>query len=270
MAKPKTTGPKVKTAGPKVKTARFDDSVLRILAASTIDGNTLTLPGQLARSEYVSVNKAIEGLGGKWDKKQKKHIFALPEGELTTAMEGLLSTGVLQTLDYGVFYTPPEVAKRMASMAGKGPNASKGLEPSAGAGILAVALAELVGGKANVDCVEIRADAAAALATQGYRTVVSGDFADFRAPDRYHRILMNPPFLRNTWAVHVSRAADMLDRINGILVSVVPRSFEFSSSRLVQELRDMTNYHERLPSGTFAVAGTSVETNLIMILGKDT
>ena len=50
--------------------------VAEILTASQINGNSLYLPPQqLDRKTYEAVNKAIENLGGKWNKKAKTHVF---------------------------------------------------------------------------------------------------------------------------------------------------------------------------------------------------
>lgn len=255
--------------GPVLKTRRCSDDVLDVLKRATVAGNTLQLPEQLDRAMYLKVSKAIEALGGAWSKKEKLHVFSLTAEQLADDMEGLLAAGEFRSLaDYGAFYTPLAVVKQMAELAGPAAKVGNvpvyGLEPSAGDGRMADVLATLVGGKHFVDCVEIREAAAAELSTKGYRTVTAGAFEDFRPVDKYARILMNPPFLRNVWAKHVKRAHSLL-AANGVLVAVVPRSIEFSSLALVQDLRNMADAIIDLPDGTFSQEGTEVGTRLLVL-----
>lgn len=78
---------------------QIPENVLAVLSRCSIQGTLLTLPeGQLDRKLYVAVNKVLEGLGGKWDRKAKAHVFdhepsndldrAILTGEITGATAG--------------------------------------------------------------------------------------------------------------------------------------------------------------------------------------
>jgi len=53
--------------------------VLAILSAADVDDTLLTMnSGQLDRKMYLAVNKVLEMMGGKWNRKQKGHVFSFP------------------------------------------------------------------------------------------------------------------------------------------------------------------------------------------------
>ncbi len=70
---------------------KIAENILNILADCRIEGDTLFLPPiQLDRNTYVSVNKCLENIGGKWNRKAKGHVFDL---DPTEAFENLILTG---------------------------------------------------------------------------------------------------------------------------------------------------------------------------------
>lgn len=69
-------------------TKRIDETTLAILGRVTIDGNLIFLPcGQLDRKQYLAVNEILEHIGGKWNRKQKAHVYAQ---DPTEALESVL------------------------------------------------------------------------------------------------------------------------------------------------------------------------------------
>lgn len=52
-----------------------EDRVRQILEGVTVDGAQLRIAAQLERAEYVAVNRILENLGGRWNRKQKAHVF---------------------------------------------------------------------------------------------------------------------------------------------------------------------------------------------------
>src|SRR4051794_39937550 len=123
----------------KQKTLTAPADVLDVLRRSTIDADGLTLPGQLDRADYVNVNKFLETAGAKWNRKAGKHMFNAPaaKGRLTA----LLDTGTVvdSKKTYNAFYTPADVAERLADLADlEGGHFC--LEPSAGEGAIAKVL----------------------------------------------------------------------------------------------------------------------------------
>ena len=117
------------------------------------------------------------------------------------------------------FYpTPASLAARAIDLAEIGDGHSC-LEPSAGTGSLADLLP-----KGRTTCVEISALHAAILRQKGF-SVMEGDFLEFARdwPERYDRIVMNPPFSQGRWQSHIEAAAGMLSS-DGRLVAIVPAS----------------------------------------------
>ena len=70
---------------------KISDDVANVLANSTVKDNLLFLPaGQLDRKLYLAVNKVLDAIEGKWNRKQKAHVFSdSPEQKL----EEILLTG---------------------------------------------------------------------------------------------------------------------------------------------------------------------------------
>ena len=55
---------------------KVNEMVRDILAECVVEENVLKLPErQLDRNTYVAVNKVLEAMGGKWNRKVKGHIF---------------------------------------------------------------------------------------------------------------------------------------------------------------------------------------------------
>jgi hypothetical protein len=76
-------------------TFKISDEVRDVLARSTITATSVKLPdGQLERKLYEAVNKALEGAGGRWDRKSKTHLFDRDHllGELGRGVEPTCST----------------------------------------------------------------------------------------------------------------------------------------------------------------------------------
>jgi len=111
------------------------DDILAILSNCHIEGNMVFLPpGQLDRKTYVDVNKCLENIGGKWNRKVKGHIF---EVDPTDDFENLLLTGETEDMKkkFQFFPTPQPVAKMMCQIA-ELETAKVVLEPSCGRGDL--------------------------------------------------------------------------------------------------------------------------------------
>jgi hypothetical protein len=115
---------------------KVSDEVIDVLANSETAENKLFLPPtQLERKLYVAVNKALEALGGKWNRKEKSHVFDFEPDE---AIEKLLQTGeyVCAKKEFQFFETPEWLAKKMVDIADIQPG-DRVLEPSAGRGAIA-------------------------------------------------------------------------------------------------------------------------------------
>ena len=152
---------------------RIHDSILDILANSTIMGNVLFLPPeQLDRKTYETVNKCLDSIGGKWNRKAKGHIF---DSDPTEAMENLLLTGETEDVKkkFQFFPTPRAVAELVCDMAELS-DARSILEPSCGKGDLADVIYER---NKNLVCNELNRDMKKYLDEKPY-TCFYADFLD--------------------------------------------------------------------------------------------
>lgn len=191
--------------------------VADILKRSVVTETSIRLPnGRLDRPIYNAVHKALVAAGGKWNKSAQAHIFPHdPRPRLGL----MLDTGVAidERKAYQSFFTPPELATRLAAIASV--RGQTVLEPSAGEG--AIADACLAAGCSRVDCFEIRDNYAQKLEAKGY-SVGCVDFLSVSPSSNfdYDRVVMNPPFRRNQDIKHVAHAVRFL-RSGGMIVAVM-------------------------------------------------
>lgn len=244
---------------------KISDSVLNILGQCRVDGFVLYLPDvQLSRQDYLAVNKVLETLGGKWNRKVKGHIFDYDPEE---TLEAVIVTGEVtdQKKEFQFFETPAELAERLCDMAELTPD-SVVLEPSCGKGSIADAVwkrkpKRLLG-------IELNPDMNRYLAEKEYETRIGQDFLTFETDERFDRIVMNPPFSKHRDATHVQKAFDILTP-GGILVAVVSICFLFRTDRVYTQFRDFLDEQNaeviRLPEGAFKGSGTMVHSCLIKV-----
>lgn len=176
--------------------------------------------------------------------------------------------------NYGFFESPEAVAAQVLSEArlvpvGAHSKALRILEPSAGRGALARPMAQM---GHLVTCVEIQGQHAEELRQGGhYEKVVCGDFLD-QSPavlGQFDLVVMNPPFDRGLDVDHVNHALRFLAP-GGRLVSVMSAGTEFREDRRTTAFR--AHILERLrgrfydlPAGSFASAGTMVNTCILTV-----
>jgi len=239
---------------------KIPTDVLNVLAASTVNGAALDLPGQLDPNLYQRTKKVIIAAGGAWNRKAATHLFP---SDAADAVDAMLTTGeVTRPQDFGYFPTPAPVLERMLRLAVLEPG-MRILEPSAGRGAIAKPLADL---GYDVDCVELLDDNALAIKDGGYAaTLTVGDFLSMPAAPVYERVLMNPPFGRQSDIRHVLHAHGFLAP-GGLLVSVMSNAVTFRTNRLTEDFRILVGHCggavQPLPAGSFTVSGTEVHTVL--------
>lgn len=251
-------------------------AVLDVLGNAVINGNALTLTGQLDRKLYEATNKVLEAAGGKWNRKAKAHLF---DGDAAALMDNIIVTGTVidKAKELGYFPSPKAVVARLLELADIEPGMDC-LEPSAGRGAIAVEIAKIT----RVDCIEIDGEnvlyLSKALRVEGVRpidpadpfvgAVVQADFLNaYPSPDPvYDRVVMNPPFAKQDDIRHVTHAHRFL-KPGGKLVSVMGASVGFRTNRLTEEFRQLLNLHdgtiEKLPDNSFAESGTGVSTVIV-------
>lgn len=242
------------------KTLKFDDDVLDIVRTMTWsdDGKLGTLTsGQLDRKTYERVNKALDAMGGKWNRKLGGHVFPT---DPRPNVEGLVLNGTLTVKRDGFFETPADVVDRM--MAYVWPQ-GRVLEPSAGLGAIADRLPVP---KEDIFCIELDPQRAAVLEQKGYKTLC----ADFLAvtPGKFDTILMNPPFEEGQDIDHVRHAFDCLAP-GGAMASVMSTGPFFRNDRKATAFREwfasVGGTQFPLPADSFKESGTNVNTCYVVI-----
>lgn len=256
----------MQTISPEVRAvlerAHFADGVLR-------------LPAQLDRALYVAVNKALEALGGKWNRGAGGHRFA---GDAATKLAAMLSSGVVPPKNPDAFFpTPREVVAEMFALAEMDALTAFDrptlLEPSAGEGAIAIEARRMFPHYLT-HCVEVNQERARHLSNSGLQHVWNTDFLTWDADGQeYDRIVMNPPFNVDgdavAWLTHIVRALELLHP-DGILVSVVPSGYLYRDDRRHRAFRDGiadTSEYRPLDDKSFASSGTGVNAGLLRING---
>lgn len=237
--------------------------ILEIIEQGNTEGNLYYLPGiQLDRKTYLAVNKVLENLGGKWNRKQKAHIF---ESDISDRIDNVLLTGevVDPKKEFQFFETPPGLAKRLVDIAGILAGESI-LEPSAGRGVIVTEIGMQCVFNA-ADCVEPNPTNRQYLENRGF-DVVGNDFLKF--DKKYDVIIANPPFApRQADIDHVSH---MIDLANRIVVSVMGAGVTFRQNKKTVEFWDKVKRYDYelidLPAGTFKASGTMVNTVILKII----
>lgn len=235
---------------------RIPNHVLAVLSRCSVEGSTVFLPPtQLDRKLYLDVNKVLEALGGKWDRKAKGHVFKTdPSDRLDVA----LTTGAYERpQDFGFFPTPPDVAKLVAAYA-EFEEGQSVLEPSAGTGSLVETSLEWCS-SLHFSCVELQPELASGLRQKFPKICVTeGDFLAQRAEPLFDRVVMNPPFAKGQDVDHVRHAVGFL-RHGGRLVSVMSAGVTFRQDRRYASFReDLSPLTIQLPPLSFRVSGTDV------------
>lgn len=235
---------------------KIPDEILSILRRSQIEGCNLALPPALDRKTYQAVNKVIEALGGKWNRKAKAHVF--PDDPLTIIQKTIEKGAYTdRQKEYGYFPTPIPLAQRMVELAGIQPGETV-LEPSAGSGNIAGVI-----GRDCVHCVEIQPDLRNSLIEAGF-LVVGSNFLEFDF--RYDVIIANPPFANQADIDHVTRMIALARRR---VVAVMSAGVLFRENREAAMFREkveaMGGEFQELPERAFAESGTLVRTCLLTL-----
>ncbi|MCL2837772.1 MAG: methyltransferase [Oscillospiraceae bacterium] len=247
---------------------KIQENILNILAECKIEGNILFLPPeQLDRNTYVAVNKCLENIGGKWNQKEKGHIF---DYDPTEAFDNLLLTGETEDMKktFQFFPTPRKVAEIVCDMAELS-TAQNILEPSCGKGDLADVIYER---NQSLICVEINEDMKKLLDEKAYGdVVVYTDFLKFESDEAksFNRIVMNPPFSKQQDIDHILHAYNIL-QVGGVLVSVMSVSPFFRTNKKSVEFRQWLEQNNAeivdVKAGEFKESGTLIPTKIIKVV----
>jgi len=227
-----------------------------VLSGATIQDNVLYLESaQLERTLYQKVNKVLELMGGKWNRKTRGHVF---DGDPTDKLEAVLLTGEIidAKKEFGYFPTPPGLAAHLVEMAEIEPGMEV-LEPSAGEGNIAELLAQT---GCYLSVIELLPENRQALINKGYN-LIGDDFLKFSGRT-FDRIVMNPPFSSQQDIDHVLHAFDLLDP-GGRVVAIMAVGFTFRQDKKASSFRsyaENTGWWEMNDEGAFQSSGTMVRT----------
>jgi hypothetical protein len=234
---------------------KISNEVTDVLSNSEIKGNLLFLPKvDLDRKLHVSVNKVLDALGGKWNRKQKAHIFKeSPEQTL----EEILLTGQFTDAkkEYQFFETPDLLSMYLVELADIKSNETR-LEPNAGkAGIAKFII--------DCDCIELMNENRKYLSENGYN-LVGDDFLKFNG--EYDVIVATPPFSKQQDIDHVTHMIKLAKRC---VVSVMSASVMWRTNKKAVDFRAMVDElggtFEELPDDSFKESGTMVKTCVVHI-----
>jgi predicted RNA methylase len=257
---------------------KIKPGILAILNESKLEDNILFLPKrELDRNTYLEVNKVLELLGGKWNRKAKGHIFSEDVEEM---LNDVINYGEVtdHKKEYQFFPTPPEIVKQMIELA-EIKKYDIVLEPSAGEGAIAYEIRKIT----DLVCV-------VELNPKMYEKIANDfwghwneDFLKFFSTGGYDKVVMNPPFSKQHDIDHIMRAFELLNKRclgldgdiiyeGGILVSVVSESAFFRSNKKSQDFRDWLQMNNAeiidLEPGAFKSSGTMVKTRIIKIVKR--
>lgn len=251
-------------------TDTIPEQVLTVLSTVEIDDHDVRITAQLDRKLYLAVNKVLDRIGGKWNKKAKAHVFDV---DPTERLEVVINSGVLDPkVKTGYFPTPAVIVDRMIELADIGPNQLI-LEPSAGQGAIVDKIIPLLGDQlARLVICENLPENIQILLENGYGSL--GDFVEYYGwcilnDMKFDRIIMNPPFERQADIDHVTAAYGLLAP-GGILVTIMSTGVLFRENKKTQEFRETImephgTYLDRLPAGAFKDSGTMVNTILLRL-----
>lgn len=218
---------------------------------------------------------AGQGEGGKeYDKKTQEQLTPFGKAKLIYATNQKTTGTRNQRQGVDFYPTPEPLGQKMVEWADMryGEHA---LEPSAGMG----AIAMWVPNTNSITAIEPSFDLYSKLTARAggsTQRVINGNFEDLAAQNKYETIVMNPPFGQagSTAMQHVKKAFSHL-REGGRMVAIVPvGNMDKLMANWLNETDDKGNLVNgnakfvatiQLPSSTFAQAGTSVNTRVVII-----
>lgn len=227
--------------------------------------NVVKLPNmQLDRKIYLEVAKALELIGGKWNRKVQGFVFSTDPSDLLEQISD--GTQINLKKQYQFFETPSEIADRLVDLA-QIEDHHFTLEPSAGQGAIVKAIIRKIPGK-PIDCCEIWSLNRLVLNKIPNVIMVCNDFLNLTADGCYDRIVANPPFSNNQDIDHVMHMYDCLCP-GGKLVSVVSKHWTFSTNtketKFKEWLDEVGAIRYEIERGAFKTSGTTIETMILVI-----
>lgn len=242
----------------KIKTVKISPTVRNVLLASKIDGQRLTLQSQLDRGVYEEVAKAILAAGGRWSRKEQCHVFPNDVRQVMDITGDSVEV-VNRQQTFQSFYTPVKIARQVMELADLFAG-QKVLEPSAGSGRLLDEL--LLNGifKSDIVAVEFDGTVAETLKQKGFN-VLCADFlacGDLDWPEKFDRIVMNPPFTNGQDIKHIRHAMKFLGE-DGRIVAICA-----NGPKQHEEFDAVASQWIDLEPGAFSESGTNVNAAIVI------
>lgn len=241
--------------------------MLEILQQCTIHGNVVKLPpGTLDRKLYQDVAKALQGIGGKWNKKSDGFVFPHDPTEHLAKIQGGVKVNLQK--EFQAFYTPKELAEEIAwHLFMPRTGQVRVLEPSAGRGALVKAVL-MVNPDAVIDVYELNPLNRPYLDALPNVTFLAEDFLAHESGAIYDYIIANPPFAGNADIDHFCRMYEHLSP-GGRMAVIMSKHWQISDGRkekaflawLEQEEAEISD----IPPGAFKESGTNVATCLVIL-----
>lgn len=256
--------------GRKGRGMKIGDQIMFVLDRAEVCGNVVRLnSGQLDRKLYQAVDKVLVTLGGKWNRKEKGHVFA---EDPTGIFDELLLTGEYsdKKKDFGAFFTPAWLADDVVKKSNIPPEGCIICEPSAGTGAIANAVLKLHPGRKNdIYLNDIRPDFCRTLSDQGYANITNKDFLTMESPldKHFDRIVMNPPFNHQADIKHVTHAYNLLAP-RGRLVSIMSAGVKFRDNKMTRDFRKLVDDCGKItdnPDQAFKESGTLIKTVTVVL-----
>lgn len=242
-----------------------------VLKNCTTEGNVIKLPNtQLERKLYQEVAKALELIGGKWNRKFAGFVFQQDPTELLRK----IATGEKRNLkkEFQFFATPEPIADYLVELA-QLKNTDIILEPSCGQGAIIKAINKAV--KAIPHCYELMEVNRLVLQKSNLKfNLIGEDFFEANSDvGAYTKIIANPPFSKNQDLTHVLEMYNRL-AVNGRLVSIVSTSWVQGSQKKQIEFREFLKSVNAqildIEKGAFKESGTMIASKIIIINKKET
>src|SRR5574338_1224161 len=226
------------------------DDVKDVLAAGDFKPDQplhYVLPPSLDRMMYVNCNEVLNRYGAKWKKgKIAAHVFE-SENKKSEFQVAVMSGIMVQKNGDSFYPTPRDVAELMCDEVAARTNFSVLnrhesfiLEPSFGDGAIAKIIKEywpmatLIGAEIDKDRF--------AIGNKYFDFAYHADFLTAPIHDEFDVVIMNPPFTApndpRACITHITKAWNLMD-IGGVLVSVVPNSFNWATFRPLTELKTL-------------------------------
>jgi predicted RNA methylase len=245
------------------KNIKITDGAKAEIAAAKIDGDWLDLLGQV--KNYNEIKKVFQAIGVEWKKKEKRHFLnAGAREKIQEILGGAQIVDKKKTLQ--AFYTPASLAARVVELAEV--SGMKVLEPSCGNGALVKEC--FAQGANSIFAIDINDEVGFDLAlitnwcVDNKRQLVYQitDFLTYPPDKVFDRIVMNPPYDKNTWVKHLQYAWNFLES-GGRLVAICPNNDQ--NKQFQKFISDKVYEIHPVEAGTFKESGTNIATMILVI-----